>query len=196
MVHGKVESHSRDKSGFRIGQQWYNTNPGVPTPDRFDVVSFEPAQGTDGRWYLTAPATIIEKGQNPGFGGGGGKPGGGKGGGKGGYDNVGQQVGNAITNATALIAAGIVPVQEGKLVDTMTALAKQIMKAGDNVRAAPAAPNGPASQPQAAPQAQPQAAPQAQQPAPQPQPQAQPQQAPGGVPEVDDEIPLNEPGAS
>jgi len=137
-MQGKVESHTKAKNAFRIEQTWYNLGPGVQLPDRFDIIAFEPQQGGDARMYMNQQHQIIEKGQAPNFGtggGGGGNKGGSGGGNNGKYDNLGQQVGNAITNATRLLAGGVIKAPEGELVQTMVALAKQIMKAGDDTRA-------------------------------------------------------------
>ena len=148
MIQGKVESHTKAKNAFRIGQTWYNLNPGVPLPDRFDVIAFEPQTGTDGRQYLTQPAQVIEKGQPPSYGGGsgGGSRQGSGGGSKGGYDNLGQQVGNCVTNAVNLVCHGIVTIPEGKTVgDVIKKVAAELMVIGDSVKSQHSA--GPANVP-------------------------------------------------
>ena len=140
-VQGEVASHTKAKNAFRIEQTWYNLGPGIQLPDRFDTISFDSVRGGDNREYMQVQHTVLKKGEPRNFsgGGGGGAPkagGASTGGGKSGYDNLGQQVGNAITNATRLLAGGSVVAPEGKLVETMVALAKQIMQAGDDVRKA------------------------------------------------------------
>lgn len=136
MIQGKVESHTKVKDGFRVGQGdaavWYNIPPGGLLPDRFDVISFEYADSFDQQnrpRRMVSSFTVVEKGQAPNFAGAGGRPAA-----KSGYNSLGQQVGNCVTNAVNLVTSGKVPVPEGVSVTrVILETAGQLMQVGDLV---------------------------------------------------------------